>query len=93
MDSNVREEDFTKVFRLGKKKERKHRPILFGLKKLENKYNILSKKKNLKEIDVHVKIVEDCTPEQRKHDRDIHLEMKEKNQKNTDDNFLFIMTG
>ena len=44
-------------------------------------------------IFANVKIVSDCTPEQRKHDRQAYLEMKEKNEKNEDDGFLYILVG
>ena len=93
IDTEVEADNITKIFRIGKKVEGKPRPLLFGLKDLQMKIGILRKKKDLKDEYANVKILSDCTPEQRKHDHQVYLEMKEKNEKNEDDGFLYILVG
>ena len=93
IDTEVEADNITKIFRIGKKVEGKPRPLLFGLKDLQMKINILRQKKNLRDIYEDVKIVSDSTPEQRKHDRQAYLEMKEKNENNEEDGFLYILVG
>jgi len=53
----------------------------------------LRKKKDLKDGYEGVKIVSDSTPEQRKHDRQALMEMREKNEKNEEAGFLYILVG
>jgi len=85
--------DIDNIFRLGRKSEGKIRPILLRLNSTEKKVEILNRKNILKETTPDVKIVHDCTPKQREHDKQAYEEARKNNTSEEDPDFLWITVG